>query len=49
MYAGLILDLRTASERRRCKLTPPLIGYAQNQNQPYVLLRHTEDITSHVV
>ena len=29
MYVGLILGLRPASERRRYKVTPSLIGWAQ--------------------
>ena len=28
-YAGLILRLRPANERRRYKVTPPLISWAQ--------------------
>ena len=31
---GLILGLRPANGRRRYKVTPPLIGWAQTQNQP---------------
>ena len=32
---GLILGLRPANERRRYKVTPSLIGWAQNWNQPW--------------
>ena len=32
---GLILDLHPANERRRYKVTPSLIGWAQTQNQSY--------------
>ena len=32
---GLILGLPTANERRRYKVTPSLIGWAQTQNQPW--------------
>ena len=31
--AGIILGLRPANERRRYKVTPSLIGWAQTQNQ----------------
>ena len=32
---GLILGLRPANERRRYKVTPSLIGWAQTLNQPW--------------
>ena len=32
---GLILGLRPANERRRYKVTPSLIGWAQSWIQPY--------------
>ena len=32
---GLILGLRPANGRRRYKVTPSLIGWAQTSNQPY--------------
>ena len=35
---GLILGLRPANERRRYKVTPSLIGWAQTQNQPWQLI-----------
>ena len=31
---GLILGLRPANEKRRYKVTPSLIGWAQTYNQP---------------
>ena len=31
----VILGLRPANERRRYKVTPSLIGWAQAKNQPY--------------
>ena len=31
-YTGLILGLHPANERRRCKVTPSLIGWAQTWN-----------------
>ena len=34
IYSGLILGLRPANERRRCKVSPSLIGWAQSWNQP---------------
>ena len=33
---GLILGLRSANERRRCKVTPSLIGWAHKQNDPCI-------------
>ena len=35
--AGLILGLRPANERRRYKVTPSLIGWAQSYNQALLL------------
>ena len=35
--SGLILGLRPANERRCYKVTPSLIGWAQTQNQPWLL------------
>ena len=32
---GLILGLRPANKRRRCNVTPSLIGWAQTQNPPW--------------
>ena len=32
---GLILGLRPANERRRYKVTPSLIGWAQTKNEPW--------------
>ena len=34
IVTGLILGLRPANERRRYKVTPSLIGWAQTKNQP---------------
>ena len=35
-YTGTIPGLRPANERRRYKVTPSLIGWAQAKNQPRV-------------
>ena len=35
-YAGLILGLHPANERRRYKVTPSLIGWAQTWNQSWM-------------
>ena len=35
--SGLILGLCPANERRRYKVTPSFIGWAQIYNQPYIL------------
>ena len=51
--AGLILGLRPANERRRYKVTPSLIGWAQMYNQPcmwcmvYLLLLYTPSVIIH--
>ena len=37
LMSGLILGLRPANERRRYKVTPSLIGWAQTYNQPWML------------
>ena len=34
-HSGLILGLRPTNERRRYKVTPSLIGWAQTWNQPW--------------
>ena len=34
IFTCLILGLRPANERRRYKVTPSLIGWAQTKNQP---------------
>ena len=34
IYTTLILGLRPVNERRRYKVTPPLIGWAQTKNHP---------------
>ena len=34
-FSGLILGLRPANEKRRYKVTPSLIGWAQTYNQPW--------------
>ena len=36
-YPGLILALRPANKRRRYKVTPSLIGWAQTYDQPCIL------------
>ena len=36
---GLIIGLRSANERRPNKVTPPFIGWAQNENQPCIMWR----------
>ena len=41
---GMILGLRPASERRRYKETPSLIGWAQTQNQPWDISVHLEGL-----
>ena len=41
-YTGLILGMHLANEKRRYKVTPSFIGWAQTWNQPwYSLLRIT--------
>ena len=37
-YTGLILGLRPANERRRYKVTPSLIGWAQTYNRPWIYM-----------
>ena len=36
-YPEIILDMGSANERRRYTVTPPLIGWAPNQNDPWYL------------
>ena len=36
ILTGLILGLHPAKERRRYKVTPSLIGWAQSKDQPYI-------------
>ena len=43
-YTGMILGLRPANERRRYKVTPSLIGWAQTLNQPWIINTTTEDL-----
>ena len=38
IYTGLILGLCPANERRRYKVTPSLIGWAQTYNQPCIYM-----------
>ena len=38
---GLLLGLHLANERRRYKVTPSLIGWAQTYNQPWGLIVNT--------
>ena len=46
--SGPILGLRPASERRRYKVTPSLIGWAQTQKQPWLWYNETRlDIYSY--
>ena len=48
--AGVILGLRPANERRRYKVTPSLIGWAQTKNQPFIIrLKKMDTITIGVV
>ena len=35
--AGVFLGLHPANERRRYKVTPSLIGWAQTRNQPFAV------------
>ena len=39
VYSGLILGLRPANERRRYKVTPSPIGWAQTLNQPCIFVQ----------
>ena len=48
--SGLISGLRPANERRRYKVTPSLIGWAQTQNQPCIYFaRETSRVDSPLV
>ena len=39
-YSGIILGMDSANERRRYIVTPPLIGWAHTQKDPWIL--HTK-------
>ena len=39
-HSGLIIGLRPANERRRYKVTPSLIDWAQTWNQPCPLVKN---------